>query len=433
MKQREIILKNLFSILCAIYILANQAAFASSTESVLLSNPLPAIANTYAAGDSTIVIYTLMNQSLRPLTFTLSGIYTPVSRVRVENDCFNIIPPFPLTCNIGIKIAPTTEDVGHTYNQTLIVDYYSPHVLTKDISFSVKAAIPGAAKITASPSSLTLAASGIPRTIAITATEGDALAVSYETSSPLPEGTTITPATCGDIAKDKSCIITIHPGPTPSAAAGSAPIPIGFKIQGINTNALDFDASVLTQGNIYQQGFIFSIDDTTPATGGIGGTIVSLTDNGSGIQWYNGNNIASGANSLTDGFTNTHAIITTQNTGDYAASLCANYEIDSGGHTPCQSEYSCYKKWYLPAICQIGPETNLSGCTPGTPNIVDNLVKKSIGGFSTSNSYWSSTEFPANATSFAWYQYVGNGNNSFQSAGNKYINFIAVRCVRAIN
>jgi hypothetical protein len=406
-----------------------------ASEPINMSDPVPAIASTYSAESSNIVVYTIYNHVPgHAIPFILTGISPPVSRVKVDNDCESIIPTGPTSsCNIGIKIAPGIEHIGQTYNQVLTIDYYSPYKLTQKITFSVQPAVIKSAKLTISPSALTLAADGIPRSITITATEGDALAVAYESSASLPEGTTVTPAMCGDIAEGKSCVMTIHPGSIPSAVPGAASIPTHFKVQGINTNTIDFDATVLTQGNIYQQGYLYAIDDTTPANQGIGGTIVALSDNNIGAPWYNSNNISAGASSLTDGAANTNAIITAQNAGHYAASVCANYEIDSAGHSPCQDVSSCYKNWYLPAICQLGPETNLSGCLTGTANIAESLVKKSIGGFSSTKSYWSSTEFSYNPAGFAWYQYLGDGNNSFQSAGNKYIDFFAVRCVRAIS
>jgi len=415
---------------------------ANATEPVIISDASPPIANTYDVGDSTVVIYTMTNNvpgQIVPISIT--GISAPVTRTAVAKDCGNVLPAGPSTCNIGIRIGPTVEYAGQSINQNLTINYLGRLPLIKNISFSVKELPPPPPKmvtINVSTSFLGLAVNGIPRTMTLTATDGDARDVNYYLANELPAGTTITPAKCGDILRDHTCVLTITPGPTPTATAGETPHPIMFKIQGENTNVLIFNFEILTTGNIYQQGYIYSIDDTTPATGSVGGATVSLVDNNRGIQWYNGDNIITNADSVTDGAANTIKINNAQGTGNYAAAFCASYQVDIFGNTPCQSGNICYSNWYLPAICELGPDTNLSGCAATTPNIVENLVNHAIGGFSNTSNYWSSTEFNITPSAFAWYQFIGDGSNgsgpsaSFHGVGNKYVDFFAIRCARAM-
>jgi hypothetical protein len=232
------------------------------------------------------------------------------------------------------------------------------------------------------------------------------------------------------MASGSSCVLTITPGATPSAAAGATPNPSTITVQGANTNTLTADISVLTYGSIYQQGYIYSIDDTTPITESMGGKVAALADNSTGIQWYNGSDTITGASSLDDGASNTSTIVSAQGAGSYAASLCANYTIDSAGNTPCTTG-TCYTNWYLPAICEMGPEQDGSGCVSGTPNMVNNLVDLSVGSFSSSSNYWSSTEWSGIPADFVWSEFFGTGSNNNQAVETK-ADLLNVRCARVL-
>ena len=73
--------------------------------------------------------------------------------------------------------------------------------------------------------------------------------------------------------------------------------------------------------------------------------IAATTDNstGAGIRWNNGSNVATGAYSDNDGFSNTTLIVTAQGSPDtdYAAGVCQSY---TGGG---------YHDWFLPAKNQL--------------------------------------------------------------------------------
>ena len=153
--------------------------------------------------------------------------------------------------------------------------------------------------------------------------------------------------------------------------------------------------------------------------GGLNNLIAASEDNSQQIQW-GGYGTTTDATSTTNGATNTTKIVTAVGAnGDthYAAQLCAHYEIDSQGHTPCQSGNTCYNDWFLPA----GNNTTYVGqlnCLYNNQEVV--------GGFSRRTQYWSSTEKDANN---AWLQ-------SFDSGSQLYVNENDdrhVRCVRAFN
>ena len=100
------------------------------------------------------------------------------------------------------------------------------------------------------------------------------------------------------------------------------------------------------------------------------GLTAAPSDQSTGIQWYNGSNMVTGATdrNLGTGIANTNKIVLSQGPGSYAAQLCADLEL--GG----------YSDWYLPSRYEL---ENLE------------LNKMVIGGFADAW-YWSSTEFSDN-------------------------------------
>ncbi|MFW5872704.1 MAG: DUF1566 domain-containing protein [bacterium] len=118
-------------------------------------------------------------------------------------------------------------------------------------------------------------------------------------------------------------------------------------------------------------------------------------DNSTGITWSNGSVVSTGANSMSDGLSNTSTIVSVQGAGAYAAYLCDTL-----------SAYG-FNDWYLPS-----------------KNELDELhkMKNDIGGFS-AVSYWNSTE-KNNAST--WLQNFSNGS---QYDNYKYLKLYA-RCIR---
>lgn len=293
---------------------------------------------------------------------------------------------------------------------------------------------------------------GNPRTITLTNIGGaTATAVTYLSSRPLPAGTTISPASCGDMPPTSTCALTVTPGATPSATPGDpSPTPLILTIAGANTNTLVPTVEVLTFGSVYQSGFVFAIDDASPVNGGVGGKVAALVEQApgypNGILWSSdsiGNPAyddipgiseisTSGLNSCNgkaDGACNTRIIV-----AFYSSRSIAPQSYAAG---LCTAAIGGYSDWYLPAICEMGYDGNSinSGCgtssTPSMQNIQSNLMDNSSTGLP-AGYYWSSTEYSGVPDIGAFYQRLDiSGASSWQSAASK-VNPIGVRCARAL-
>jgi hypothetical protein len=169
-------------------------------------------------------------------------------------------------------------------------------------------------------------------------------------------------------------------------------------------------AAVHTVGDAYQGGIVFYVDAT-----GQHGLIATRADQGSGIQWHNGNYkiISTTDDGLGAGAKNTEIQASAQvgdNQADsYAATIAANYSVQEDGKTACTGAGSerCYNDWYLPSKAELSLLYS----------------KQSIVGGFVNAGYWSSTE---NANGYAWLQYFDDHYH------NKYyrINVFAIRAIR---
>ena len=301
-------------------------------------------------------------------------------------------------------------------------------------------------------------------------------------------------------------MLTITPGSTASATAGNtSPTPITLSISGTNTNTLTPTVNILTYGSVYQGGYIYAVDDTTPNTGSIGGTVVTQTDQAprypDGVVWSsNGANSTSvsndsipgiaetsttgssvptyasaqtsfnstysnestfpfpssgsfsSCNGRTNGACNSTNILTLYNTYITNYGIGSSpYALSAGPTTAsyyaagrCTATISGYSDWYLPAICEMGPDSGGSGCSASTQDIVsqlpDLLGDPNAGTPSTSCTYganclaglyWSSTEASGVPAVRAWYQDFASGGSSGQIFGDKD-SPLGVRCSRAL-
>jgi hypothetical protein len=297
------------------------------------------------------------------------------------------------------------------------------------------------------------ALTGTPRFITITNT-GSASTQNLSISpSGLPAGTSITSNTCaGVLAPGDSCVVTITPGAsaTSSCDTGIVPTPGDVSIDGDNTNAILIDVTILSYGCIYQGGFLFAVDDTTPTTDSIRGKVAALTDQaapdlGSGGQptsiiWSsNGNGSGAGDVDHTAilGSDETSTTSTPSPTGPGypmgtpAFTPCEgqldgscntdnivsyyNFNRSAGGAAPtplndyaaglCKATINGYSDWYLPAICEMAvgftcpAQTQnmgeslsflLGDLNAGSPSTNCNppMGSECMGGL-----YWSSTEY----------------------------------------
>lgn len=268
------------------------------------------------------------------------------------------------------------------------------------------------------------ALTGVPRAITVTNTgSAAAVDVNYSVSPALPAGTTVSSTCLGTIAVGASCTITLTPGTVPTALPGDTnPSPVAISISGSNTNTLASAISVLGYGSVYQGGYIFSIDDTTPTSGSIAGTVTALADTVNG-QWSALISTSAQSLSLVDGRANTQLIVSAVGVSSAAASCAAN---TTGG----------YADWYLPAVCEMGYDANGSGSGCGaSPGIIQNIQSNLIDNgqiAAISGLHWSSTEYQADPLVFAYAQDFETGGSSGQSTFPKFTVFLA-RCVRAIS
>ncbi|MCL9685675.1 DUF1566 domain-containing protein [Legionella maioricensis] len=411
--------------------------------------PLTATTLTVSANNSATVQYTVTNQSFKPHTLAMQ----PIKGIKQITNGSGICPnPFALrylkSCTLTLEIDGSLLQSniagGPVVCQTDSKGIPNPNACYQPEPNSrlniTRSSAPGAAIISSSVTMLTLsvacptpsasctysnaALTGTSRLITITNTSSTATAlnVAYDATG-LPAGTSITPASC-DIAPGDSCLFTVTPGQTASTVSGIV------NIVGTNTNTLSLPVNVLTYGNVYQSGYVFAIDDSTPATTSISGKVAALADQSSlGIPWDPGcpgsctNPIA--ANSNFNGSTNTtniyNAMSLTHAAGTYAAGLC--YHVLIGNYTD----------WYLPAICETGYGGNsLSPCgdvsNPTLQNMQSNLVDNGI--VPLTDSYWSSTQTDIDPIILADFNIFGIGGN--QPGDVKETSYL-VRCIRIMS
>ncbi|MET3493236.1 hypothetical protein [Variovorax boronicumulans] len=236
---------------------------------------------------------------------------------------------------------PTTVPVG----TTALLPSAAP-------STTLVASVP-ALTLSVNDTDLNAALTGRPRTLTITNTGlYEAAAVVYTVSPALPQGSTISPPDCGAIAAGGSCVLTVTPGSTPTAAPGNAsPAPVVLGIQGRNTNALTAELRVLGYGGIYQGGLVFAIDDTGAPSGSVIAKVLATSSAAPSVPW-GVNGPVPGAKATQDGRSNTQAIQQASGTASgYAARSCS------------ESTEAGYRDWYLPALCEM---TSFYAC--GTPD-----------------------------------------------------------------
>lgn len=311
--------------------------------------------------------------------------------------------------------------VAVTFNQTTL----SP--LSQNLALSIQSPFP------VSDPALT----GNPRIIRIENTGSMPASNVQVSTSGFPTGTLITSNTCiGTLNAGATCDITITPGGTASpdnsanactTSPGTEPVPTVVTVSADNAPSTAINVLVLGYGCIYQGGFLFSVDDSTPNTGSIGGKVAAMSDQSAGVRW--GPNVEVGGINQTsmpgpnscdgknDGACNTSRIIATGLTPPVAAQLCE--DLSEGGFTD----------WYMPAICELGRFIGLgdnAGCDNTNPNLYITLFTSNLGGFTNEN-YWSSTEVLGDANTAAWLQ---DFNDGLQGSGGKSIT-IRLRCIRA--
>ncbi|MGM9452285.1 fibronectin type III domain-containing protein [Legionella bozemanae] len=316
-----------------------------------------------------------------------------------------------------------------------------------------------ATPIVANPSVLTLSANGQKRTIqVINNSTTEEVITGIDTSALDALGATVTINTCTNatlVANGGSCFIEIQPGPTVStytstttpctsiAPAGTAltPSPITISTSSSSTTT---DVYVVSYGCQYQGGYLFAMDDTTPVTGSIGGTVAATGPQSTGIVWSPSLDIDSiwgidnvstiaipdpngastqaatlnsgqlNCNGMSEGACNSNNILVMGYSGSYAAGLCTQPWSNSGASCIAGTP-GCYTDWYLPSICEMDASPS---CPSGTQSMQSNVSSF----LQPTTLFWSSTEFALNPRSFAWIESFSpgssTGSQSFVFKGN---------------
>lgn len=271
------------------------------------------------------------------------------------------------------------------------------------------------------PAALPMPIPGNPRVITVTNTGTQPALVMTVDSSLLPALTTVTANTCtGTLAALATCSFTITPG------TNATTLPVTVTVKGSNTNTVSTAVNVLKYGSTYQGGIVFALDDSTPNTGSVGGKATAQTEAAAGP--WSPDAQATAAGSLTDGASNTVAILATYSDPlvypSTAVAARACNEFSDAGHTD----------WYLPAICELGyDQTGAgSGCgsaaSPLVQNVQSSLVDNSVVP-GAPGLFWSSTD--VSPTAFAWAHQL-EGGNTFQVQPNKST-ARRLLCVRQLN
>ncbi len=316
-------------------------------------------------------------------------------------------------------------------------------------------------------SDLTLLVSGQSRSIRVINNSNSPQTITSVTDSDLPSGTTITDICTNSTlsANGGSCFIEIQPGTTVSYYEGGTTLctaittaasllnPSSISIN-TDTSSATTNVYVVGYGCQYQGGYLFAIDDTTPVSGSIGGTVVTINSQSTSIVWTpNSTSIGGIANTSTisapvpsyvdvnsgqlncngkyDGACNSNNIIVNSGIGTtYGAGFCHQPLSNSG--SVCVSGATCYPDWYSLAICQLGSYTSgsfNSGCSDlsNTVSYIHNMgfLSGLVGG------YWSSTESTSSSSQQAWTQFFINSTSSTSSSVNKSFPS-ALQCARNV-
>ncbi len=415
---------------------------------------------------SSIIQYRITNQATRTHTLKMKpvvGASQDSSGVEYCAPLFTLAPQ--QSCILSINVDGSKLPAGGVRGGPIVCNQGNPNQCYRpgrpDEMVLQSTGAPGQAVLEFSISNMALSVTGLTeqgvvgtpssghqRTLAIRNTGTiTATDVTYNLSRNLPIGSTISPSSCGNILPKSACVLTITPGATPSAAVGdTSATPIVLTAASSNGSTARANLSILTYGSVYQSGYVFAFDDSTPTTQSVGGKVAALEDaQGSPIVWDSSSGCndtdqscivtgalsnSNGANVATPMPGDTYIIVSTFSnlvpplaTSTYAAGLCMGF-IDG------------YSDWYLPAICEMGYRTaDGSGSTCGeTPGILQNM-QYSLFDYSNLSlmygAYWSSTEYSVSPQYRGAFDQFFSMNGQYQDLGNKNAAY-GVRCVRAI-
>lgn len=307
------------------------------------------------------------------ITSDFTGTALDGNLAETGNTCANLLP----TATCTLTYTPGNAEVAQT---NFPIEGTNTNTVTAAISIqsgSALTAINPNSGTTSGGTGFTLTGTGLTGATGVTF-DGDAA-----TSVNVVNSTTVT-------------------GVTPSHAAGVVDVVISTPAGG----------ATLTSGYTY---IATAIGQSS------GGGVIACTEGGLdnfilfpqaevSAQWGGlGVLIGVGAQSTTDGASNTAAIVAVQGAGTtYAPQICSALEVDSQGNTPCEAGNACYNDWFLPARDQL---------------LCLYSNRAALGNFSVLD-YWSSTESGANDSVFVMFSDGSTGT----TGKNQGLRF---RCVRA--
>ena len=442
------------------------------------SSEYPTVGGKMMGLDGTVV---LQNQGMDDLTVSKNGNFTFASEIGFNASYKVTIKKQPLgqTC-----VVSNGQGIAEKAVTDILVDCISNGGATSLVaSISTLALSMNCQPASSCTATQNAALTGNPRTITITNVGSNPASDISVSHAGFAVGTFVSSNTCvGVLPAGSSCVITITPGSF--ATEGNSvdctngtfpPTPGSVSIEGANTNSLSVDLIVLGYGCFYQGGFIYAVDDTTSATGSIGGKVISVTDQASpriasgpqasSLVWSSdgGSNSSEdpifgisevstssspdpssgqvtgqvACDGATDGACNTNNIY------DYYQNNAVGAPIDLSLYATglCKLTIASYNDWYLPAICEMGTD----GICPTTQNILSNLAfligDPNAGIPSTScagplgvdclaGDYWSSTEWAYAPDIGAW-PYTFNTSGSSASVYAKP-ELVGARCTRSL-
>jgi len=335
-----------------------------------------------------------------------------------------IVEPKPMTLFVGeiefFKVI-AHYNFGPTKNVTYDCVYVSNDptiakillISPNDYQKSVKAVGEGIAKITATykgmKDTLVITVNPVPpnddATLRDLTVDGDTIvnfnSSTYTYNVGLPYGTTAIPIVRATSTDSNASKVITQAG----SVTGTATVLVTAEDNSTQlTYTVTFTVSPLAVGDSYKGGivaYILQSEDPGYFAGETHGLIAATEDQSTGIRWYNGSTIVTGATgfAIGTGQANTAAIVTAQGTGDYAAQLCD--DLTEGG---CSD-------WFLPSLDELNKLF---------------INKAAIGGFD-GIIYWSSSEDLGQSSHNAWSQKFDYGNTDFHHKSMPYY----VRAVRA--
>jgi hypothetical protein len=243
-------------------------------------------------------------------------------------------------------------------------------------------------------------------------------------------------------------------------------IPGVVQVSADNANTVSTNVVVLDYGCIYQGGYVYAFDDTTPSSASVGGKVVTTINQApsGGVIWSSNGNSGTTPDAVFDAIYGISELSTTsspdpnagQVTGQIACDgalngLCntnniyvyyQNFALNAPINLSfyatglCKQAISGFSDWYLPAICELGYDNSFAGTGCGNPiptlqNMQTSLIDLRNPNLIPNGQTWSSTEYSVAPATDALIQ--GFTNFGGVQGGDGKLDQIRVRCSRLLN